>query len=206
MRSGFIALLGTQVALDAPLWSLGINIVISSALRGCFEPVAYALVADVCTDDQRIAAFGLQRMGTNLGWAIGPALGGVLTLVVPYGVVFYIAAAGMVIAGIVTLDVEDPVRRTAPEASGARRPADVLARRVRRPRAAPVARRHVPVRAAETQMFSTFSIYMTEKLGLSKADVGLLYTFNGAGVLLLQLPALRVIQRFGIGPRCRGRR
>src|SRR5512140_2372997 len=46
VRSGFIALLGAQVTLDAPLWTLGANIVASSTLRGCFEPVAYALVAD----------------------------------------------------------------------------------------------------------------------------------------------------------------
>jgi hypothetical protein len=31
----------------------------------------------------------------------------------------------------------------------------------------------------ETQMFSTFSIYMTEKIGLTKPDVGLLYGLNG---------------------------
>ena len=113
VRAVVIAALGTQVALDAPLWSLGLNIVVSSSLRGCFEPVAYALVADVVDGEQRIAAFGLQRMGTNLGWAVGPAMGGVLTLVVPYGVVFYIAAAGMVIAALVTMRVVDPVARKA---------------------------------------------------------------------------------------------
>src|SRR5690606_5488725 len=72
VRSAFIAVLGTQIIFDAPLWTLALNMVITSALRGCFEPVAYALVSDVCKDEQRIAAFGLQRMGTNLGWAVGP--------------------------------------------------------------------------------------------------------------------------------------
>src|SRR5580765_4440596 len=108
VRSGFIALLGTQVMRDAPLWTLGANMVVTSTLRGCFEPVAYALVADVVRDDQRVAAFGIQRMGTNVGWAVGPALGGVLTLWLPYGTIFYIAAAGMVAAGIVTMRVADP--------------------------------------------------------------------------------------------------
>ena len=88
VRSGFIALLGTQITLDAPLWSIGANIVVTSTLRGCFEPVAYALVADVVRDDQRVAAFGIQRMGTNLGWAVAPGRR-VLTLVIPYGTVFY---------------------------------------------------------------------------------------------------------------------
>src|SRR5262249_52728521 len=51
----------------------------------------------------------------------------------------------------------------------------------------------------ETQMFSTFSIYMTTQLGLTKADVGLLYALNGAAVLVLQVPALGLIRRLGIG-------
>src|SRR3982751_55884 len=68
VRSAFVAVLRTQVLFDAPLWTLAANVVVTSTLRGCFEPVAYALVADVATDDQRVAAFGIQRMGTNLGW------------------------------------------------------------------------------------------------------------------------------------------
>ncbi len=110
IRAVFIAALGTQVMLDAPLWSLALNIVVSSSLRGCFEPVAYALVSDVVGDEDRIKAFGLQRMGTNLGWAVGPALGGVLTLVMPYGTVFYIASAGMIVAATLTMRIEDPHR------------------------------------------------------------------------------------------------
>jgi MFS family permease len=39
---------------------------------------------------------------------------------------------------------------------------------------------------------------MTDEVGLHKADVGLLYTLNGAGVLCLQLPALALVRRLGI--------
>jgi MFS family permease len=73
-----VALLGGQILVDAPLATIAVTFVISSSLRGCFEPVAYALCADLARPDQRTAAFGLQRMGTNLGWAMGPALGGLL--------------------------------------------------------------------------------------------------------------------------------
>lgn len=198
VRSGVIALLGVQVTLDAPLWTLGTNIVVSSILRGCFEPVAYALVADVVRDDQRVAAFGIQRMGTNLGWAIGPALGGVLTLIIPYGAVFYIAAAGMILAGIVTLGVADPVRKAAHGAS----PRDDLRRALRDGLADRVLRMLLVgtflCALLETQMFSTFAIYMTEKIRLTKADVGLLYALNGIGVLIMQVPALGLIRRLGI--------
>ena len=197
VRSVFIALLGTQIALAAPLWSLALNIVITSSLRGCFEPVAYALVADVCTEDQRIQAFGLQRMGTNLGWAVGPTLGGLLTMVVPYGVVFYIAAGGMVAAALVTLRVEDPVKRSTAPAPSEPIGASLLAA-FRDPILKLLLAGTFLCALLETQMFSTFSIYMTDKLGLAKGSVGLLYSINGIGVLLLQFPALNLIRRLGV--------
>lgn len=206
IRSVFIAALGTQIAFDAPLWSLALNMVVSSALRGCFEPVAYALVADVVTPEQRISAFGLQRMGINLGWAVGPAIGGSLTLVISYGTVFYVAAVGMMIAGVVTLFVVDPVTtrpsRQTIRAGGATPPAGDLrgalasAWRSSRMRLLLVATFLAAL--LQTQMFSTFSIYMTGEIGLRKADVGLLYTINGIGVLCLQLPALALVRRLGI--------
>lgn len=196
VRSGVIALLGTQVLLDAPLWTLAVNMVVASTLRGCFEPVAYALVADVVGPDQRIAAFGIQRMGTNVGWAVGPALGGVLTLVIPYGAVFYFAAAGMIVAGIITLGVTDPIRKAshAPPPGELRRALrDGIADRVM----AMLLLGTLLCALLETQMFSTFSIYMTTHLQLGKADVGLLYALNGVAVLVLQMPALALIRRLG---------
>ncbi len=197
VRSVFIALLGTQIVLGAPLWSLALNMMITSALRGCFEPVAYALVADVVADDQRIAAFGLQRMGTYLGWTVGPALGGLLTLAMPYGYVFYFAAAGLVIAGFVAQRVEDPVKRSlAPAANDHLWSA--LREATREPRMRLLLAGTLLAALIGTQMFSTLAIYMTDELGLSKADVGLLYMLNGAGVLALQVPALGLIHRFGI--------
>ncbi|HEX8111838.1 MAG TPA: MFS transporter [Kofleriaceae bacterium] len=200
VRAGVIALLGTQILLDAPLWTLGANMVIASTLRGCFEPVAYALVADVVRDDQRIAAFGIQRMGTNVGWAVGPALGGVLSLVMPYGAVFYFAAAGLVLTGFLTLRVEDPARQ-APAAAPSRSQdlLDALFEGLADRVMSMLLIGTFLCQLLETQMFTTFGIYMTTQLGLTKAEFGLLYTINGAVVLVLQVPALAVIRRIGIG-------
>ncbi len=196
VRAGVIALLGVQVLLDMPLWSLALNFVASSALRGCFEPVAYALVADVVRPDQRIAAFGLQRMGTNLGWAFGPAVGGLLTWFLPYGVVFFIAAVGLLLAAWTTTGVGEsraPVER-----------ARVRLREALREAAAQPALLALLIASflaslVHTQMFSTFAIFMAKQHGLEEHQIGLLYTVNGIGVLLLQMPAIRLIQRAGIG-------
>lgn len=199
VRTGVIALLGTQILLDAPLWTLAANMMLSAALRGCFEPVAYALVADVVSDEQRISAFGLQRMGINLGWAIGPALGGVLTLAVPYGAVFYVAAAGMIAAAFTTLRIEDPVGRTAKAPPERRELRAALGEAARDPLLRLLLAGTFLSALLQTQMFSTFGIFMTDELGLPKADVGLLYALNGAAVLVLQVPALELLRRIGLG-------
>ncbi|HEY5951102.1 MAG TPA: MFS transporter [Kofleriaceae bacterium] len=195
IRSVFIAALGTQIMFDAPLWSLAVNMVITSGLRGCFEPVAYALVSDVVTPEQRISAFGLQRMGTNLGWAVGPALGGTLTLIIPYGAVFYVAAAGMIVAAVVTMYVEDPARTRTDHASDLR---GALVSSWRSPPMRILLIATFLAALLQTQMYSTFSIYMTDELGLLKSDVGLLYMVNGIGVLALQIPAVALVRRFGL--------
>ena len=198
VRSLFIALLGTQIVLDAPLWSLAANMLITSALRGCFEPVAYALVADVVDDDQRVSAFGLQRMGTNLGWAVGPALGGLMTLVMPYGYVFYFAALGMVLAGVVTLGVVDPIARSSRPPAGDDDFGAVLREAMGERSLRLLLAGTFFAALMSTQMFATLAIYLTDELALTKADVGLLYMLNGAGVLLLQIPALALVHRLGI--------
>ncbi len=195
-RAGVIAILGVQVLLDAPLWTLAINFVASSALRGCFEPVAYALVSDVCRPEQRIAAFGLQRMGTNLGWAMGPALGGLLTFFMPYGVVFFFAALGLLAAAWTTTRV--PESRAPSSDGGGVRLAVALRDAVAQPAVVALLVASFLFALVHTQLFSTFSIYLAEQLHLSKLEIGLLYMINGVGVLLVQVPAIALIHRLGI--------
>ena len=197
VRAAVIAILGVQVLLDMPLWTLALNFVASSALRGCFEPVAYALVADVVSPTQRIAAFGLQRMGTNLGWAMGPAVGGLLTLVMPYGAVFFVAAAGLLGAAWTTTGVPESRARMA-HVERVRLRAS-LAEAVRQPAVLALLIASFLFSLVHTQMFSTLAIFLAEELGLEKMEIGLLYMINGGGVLLLQLPAIRLIPRIGLG-------
>jgi MFS family permease len=217
-RGLVIAALGTQILLHAPIWSIAFSIVLSGMLRGCFEPVSYALISDVVPSEQRIVAFGVQRMGTNLGWAMGPAIGGTLSLLVPYGVIFYVSAAGLFAASLVTFSIVDPsaaaraAARTgavaSPSASGTLAP-------IHRPEATVPLRKSLAEALADptlrmliagtflaamlqTQMFSTFAIFMTDRVGVTKAEVGLLYTINGGLVLALQLPAMMLIKHRGV--------
>jgi MFS family permease len=193
-RAAVIALLGSLVLVHAPLWALAVVLVVSASLRGGFEPVASAVVADVAPPDKRVAAFGLQRMGINVGWLIGPSLGGLLATHVDYGYVFFCAVGPIFLSALATARMAEP---------HAHATASALA-----PSAAPMApsprqRGEVALLLAgallfsvvHVQLFSTFSIYAKSEVGLSEQQIGLLYAVNGLAVLAFQLPAVALIAR-----------
>lgn len=198
LRSAVIASLGAEVLVDGPIWGIAATLVVSATLRGCFEPVAYALVADVAAERDRVHAFGLQRMGTNLGWAVGPAGGGLLAMVIPYGAVFFCAAGALVIAAGITARVDDPAHLG--DDSGAS--VDVSMRNalreaMRRSDFALFLLCSFLITLVHVQLFSTLSIYAKDVLSLSNADVGAVFMVNGLTVLLLQIPAVNLISRIG---------
>ncbi len=81
-----------------------IAFVILSAFMGffnsLFHPAASAMVADVTKPENRTEAFGLLRLGHNIGAAIGPLLG-VSIIVFSKSVIFMIAASSVLLYSIV---------------------------------------------------------------------------------------------------------
>jgi predicted MFS family arabinose efflux permease len=195
LRSAVVASLGALVLIEAPIAVIAVVIVVSAVLRGGFEPVAYAAVADVVPTGQRVAAFGLQRMGTNLGWAIGPALGGLLADTVPYGFVFFCAAPTLLIAAAAVARLREPTRSESARVNVSLR--EAFAEAMSRSDVMLFLVCTLLFQLVHTQLFSIFPIYASSDLELSKRAIGLLYAVNGLGVLLLQVPAVAVISRLG---------
>lgn len=193
VRSVLVAGLGTLVLMNAPFWLIGVAVICTSALRGGFEPVASAMVTDLAQGSARLPAFALQRVGINLGWAIGPALGGILTHHLPYGAVFYIASAGMILAAMLLHALREATRTVA--VRGTERVLTMvraaLSSRVERP----LVLATFLASLVQTQMFSTFAIFLSSRAGLTLEKVGLLYAVNGVCVVLLQMPAVSIVRR-----------
>lgn len=59
------------------LWTICAHFA-GSFLGAFFRPASNAWIADNTTPTQRIKAFGYMRIGLNLGWTLGPAVGGFL--------------------------------------------------------------------------------------------------------------------------------
>jgi MFS family permease len=196
-RSAVIFLLGVLVLAEASLWFIVPALAASASLRGCFEPVAYAVVADVTAPEHRVAAFGLQRMGTNFGWAIGPALGGTLAIWLPFGAVFFCATPALWLAAFAVSRVKEPQRL--PTQSSAKKVSirQALRDSLRRMDVTIIFLCATLFALCHLQLFSTLSVYTSGELKFSESDIGLLYTINGVGVVILQLPAIAIIRRLG---------
>ncbi len=192
LRGVNLAAIGMAIAAHAPWPLLALLVVCNSVLRGFFEPLATALVADLVPPAQRVAAYSLQRVGLNVGWAGGPAVAW-LAAGVSYAHLFLAAAPLTLLATAGVWRIREPHR--------------VLAGRAfTLPELLAFTRDRFLLRfllatfgffTLQVQMFQTLSIYSAKVLHLSRAEVGTLYTLNGILVVLLQLPAVHAILRLG---------
>ncbi len=70
----FFILLGFM----SSLWQIAICIFILSSVGEGFRPANASAIAAFSTEENRTRSYSLNRLATNLGWAIGPAVGGLL--------------------------------------------------------------------------------------------------------------------------------
>lgn len=197
LRTVNLVLLGYEILNHGSVWIIAALCVANGILRALFDPVASAMVADLAEGSSRIAAFSLQRIGLNIGWALGNmSLALTRAADIPYGKVFYISAAITLIATAAVATIKETRR---PQAGHTRPPfrlADLASYR----RDAGFMRFLWAVFfffLLQAQLYATLSIYAAGHLHLTLGQVSHLYAENGWLVVLLQLPAFYYIRRVG---------
>ncbi len=192
IRAVNLSLMGYAVSVEASVIAFGALIVANSMLRACFDPVGNALVADLAPPEQRVAAFSLQRVGVNVGWATGPAVAAMASGH-SYSQLFYWSVPVTLAAAAVIATMAEP-RSVA------------SARPLRLKEMLAFTDDKVFVRflvstmaffILQVQLYQTLSIYAVRVLHLTRAQIGTLYTLNGVLVVCLQLPAVAYIRRWG---------
>src|SRR5262249_4649944 len=193
VRSAILATMGFAIVHDASFAILGVLVVANATVRSLFEPAAFAAVTDVTTVEERVAAFGVQRIGINVGWAAGPALGGYLANV-GYGYLFFLAVPATLLAAFLCAGMKDVRASRAAQERFSLRDIATL-RRVRYLLPFSGVTRVALILVA--QIFSPFAMYATDKLHLDEISLGHLYSINGVLVAALQVPAVWFIGRIG---------
>jgi predicted MFS family arabinose efflux permease len=191
-RGALLMALGGVISAEGSILLIATLIVLNSALRAFFDPVASALVADLCAPEQRVAAFSLQREGINVGWALGNA-SAALASFVSYGALFFVAGPATLLAMLTLRNVRDVPGTSAPrplrlgEMVGFTRDRAFVGFLVAT----------LAFFLLQVQLYQSLSIYAASVLHLERGEVQSLYALNGLLVVLLQLPAVAHIRRLG---------
>lgn len=79
VRSGIFLLMAISVYLNLGFFAIAGLLIFNSIFGAMFQPAANSTVADLVGADLRTEAYSIVRVAGNLGWAIGPAIGGYLS-------------------------------------------------------------------------------------------------------------------------------
>jgi MFS family permease len=192
VRSANLAALGYAVGSHAPFGVIGALCLVNGAMRAFYDPVASAVVASLAAPEERVAAFSLHRVGSSVGWAVGP-LAATIASGVSFEVLFYAAAPLTLLAALAIATIPE----TRPKHA---RPQPRLAELGSFARDRHFVRFLVATFAfylLQTQMYHIMAIYAAKHVGLDRGQVGTLFTLNGILVVLIQLPAVRLIRHVG---------
>jgi len=191
-RGLIFVLLGLSIASLVDLRAIAGLLMVSSFMGSLFEPASNAMVADVVAPGRRMEAYSLLRVGANIGWVLGPLIGGLLAMFSYPSLFFLTAITCTVVAVAIFFKVADPPH----QANLVRfRPRDIVR----------VASNKVfllfclaslPLAIVLGQMSSTFALFSEHDVGITVAEVGYLYAMNGAIVVFLQFPMARYLNQF----------
>ncbi|MEZ5359388.1 MAG: MFS transporter [Candidatus Zixiibacteriota bacterium] len=184
LRSFTFAGVAYAMAQNAGFWVIGSIIGLNYIFGAVLHPAANAMVADIVAKEERIPAYAFLRITGNLGWAIGPAMGGFIAHV-SYARLFFISALLAVFSGLVFLVLLKDVK--------SEKPVDVHAFKIKdifNLSKDPLLFRHCLISLllflAVAQFIAPFSVYVTDNLNITKSQLGGIYFINGFMVVVLQ--------------------
>ncbi|QYJ15955.1 Na(+), Li(+), K(+)/H(+) antiporter [Rubrobacter xylanophilus DSM 9941] len=162
-----------------------------------FDASRNAMVADVTPPGLRARAYGLVRVGGNVGWALGPAVAGLVAASAGSSAgtyrLMFAGTAALTLLVALSLALLATESRPAFAAPGGELPFTGL-------RAALADGRFAALLAAAfllyyvfTQDWQALPVYARNFLGIEEGRIGLFLAGNGLVVILLQMPVARLL-------------
>jgi MFS family permease len=158
-------------------------IFILSSLGEAFRPANATAIAAYSNDSNRIRCYSLNRLAVNLGWSIGPAVGGILASI-NYSWLFIVDGLTCIIASFILMKVLRPEKIV--------RPVKVISDGL-----AISAYKDKPflkgmflvllIGICFFQLFSIVPVYYKEYLYLNEAVIGMLLALNGILIVMVEM-------------------
>jgi len=185
--SGMVVL----IWISAPVWAILVVYVAGRSLGMAARPVISAMIVDLSEKERLTETYGLLRVGRNVGWAAGPAIGGYMATFLSYAWLFGVAVLTSTLAFcLILFFLRESWKRTV-ESPNFRSMFSVVNNRI----FVMFTALSLLVFLTMAQIGSTLSVFTVDRLGFTTAEYGLLLTTNGLFVVLFQYPVARGIAR-----------
>ncbi|MCB0586443.1 MAG: MFS transporter [Phaeodactylibacter sp.] len=169
---------------------------LTSTIADAFRPANMSAVAAYSRPENRTRALALLRLAINLGWAIGPAIGGLLAARLGYGLLFW--ADGLTcMAAALFFRFALPERQLPESSHGQESGAPVLANgSAYRDRAFLFFLLLAFLNAiAFMQLFGTLPVFFKQEVGIDEAMIGRLMAMNGLLIAIIEMPLIFVMEK-----------
>lgn len=158
-----------------------------------FRPAMFVSLGTYAKPENRTRALTLVRLAVNLGFAAGPALGGLIIMGIGYQGLFWVDGLSCIIAiSIFWILVKEKKRIVEPVDDALLSQTKTIFQDN-----AMLVFLTVSFLTAMIffQLFTTLPLYHAEKYGLSEFQTGLLMTLNGFLIFLLEMPIVSYFER-----------
>jgi len=162
-----------------------------------FRPAMFVSLGAYAKPENRTRALTLVRLAINLGFAAGPALGGLLIMSVGYKGLFWVDGATCILAiSIFWILVKEKKKS---KYTDKEHPSEVLTHSVFKDTPFWIFLTGTLITGILFfQLFTTIPLYHKEQFNLSEFQTGLLLTLNGVLVFFLEMPIVSYIEKHKI--------
>jgi predicted MFS family arabinose efflux permease len=175
-------------------YGLLIAIFIIMVIADMFRPAMFVSLGAYAKPENRTRALTLVRLAINLGFAAGPALGGLLIMHVGYKGLFWVDGATCIVAILIFWIKVKEKKKSA--YTDKEHPGEVLTHSVFKDAPFWIFLMICLISGIMFfQLFTTIPLYHKEQFNLSELQTGLLLTFNGVLVFFLEMPLVSYIER-----------
>jgi predicted MFS family arabinose efflux permease len=174
-------------------WGLCLGMFSIMTLADMFRPAMFVSLGAYAKPENRTRSLTLVRLAVNLGFAAGPALGGLIIMGIGYKGLFWVDGSSCVIAILVFALLVKEKKKTSVKDPHA----TVL-------EVASVFKDKIfwiflfvsfVTAMIFFQLFTTLPLYHSEQFGLSEFQTGLLMTLNGLLIFALEMPFVGYFER-----------
>ncbi len=185
-----IAFIGLQFVTT--FTSLGIGIFILSMVADAFRPAIWVALADYSSEENRTRSVTLIRLAINLGFSMGPAIGGFIIAHISYQGLFWVDGITCLLASVIILKylsqkVSSPSKKN----------------KEQKIKLSPYKDRQYMifwfamflVGFTFMQYFSTVPLFYSQNMQMTEQQIGLLLATNGLIIFLLEMPVVHNLEK-----------